>query len=170
MLTKGAIGNLVNRYRAVLKKCNLINTFGSLAVAAMLVMGGAGVAMAAKPNLTALNAVTITSDNYPHGVDDYIYGARLDAQMEIATPLGWSVGLGSNSYELKLNNKDMVDQLLIGGRYAGVSVDRYKDSSKYVYSDGVWPGRCRWRSTPPPCPTWPPAARWTSSRPASSAA
>ena len=25
MLTKGAIGNLVNRYRAVLKKCNLIN-------------------------------------------------------------------------------------------------------------------------------------------------
>jgi len=48
MLTKGAIGNLVNRYRAVLKKCNLINTFGSLAVAAMLVMGGAGVAGAAE--------------------------------------------------------------------------------------------------------------------------
>ena len=46
MLTKGAIGNLVNRYRAVLTKCNLINTFGSLAVASMLVMGGAGVASA----------------------------------------------------------------------------------------------------------------------------
>jgi len=46
MLTKGAIGNLVNRYRAVLKKCNLINTFGSLAVASMLVMGGAGLAEA----------------------------------------------------------------------------------------------------------------------------
>ena len=46
MLTKGAIGNLVNRYRAVLKKCTLINTFGSLAVASMLVMGGAGVAEA----------------------------------------------------------------------------------------------------------------------------
>ena len=44
MLTKGAIGNLVNRYRAVLTKCNLINTFGSLAVASMLVLGGAGVA------------------------------------------------------------------------------------------------------------------------------
>ena len=41
MLTKGAIGNLVNRYNAVLKKCNLINTFGSLAVASMLVLGGA---------------------------------------------------------------------------------------------------------------------------------
>ena len=46
MLTKGAIGNLVNRYRAVLKKCTLINTFGSLAVASMLVLGGAGVASA----------------------------------------------------------------------------------------------------------------------------
>jgi len=47
MLTKGAIGNLLNRYKAVLKKCNLINTFGSLAVASMLVLGGAGVAESA---------------------------------------------------------------------------------------------------------------------------
>ena len=45
--TKGAIGNLLNRYRAVLKKCHLLNTFGSLAVAGLLVMGGAGVAGAA---------------------------------------------------------------------------------------------------------------------------
>uniref|UniRef100_UPI00307AA64B beta strand repeat-containing protein n=1 Tax=Desulfovibrio sp. TaxID=885 RepID=UPI00307AA64B len=43
-LTKGAIGNLINRYKAVLKKCHLMNTFGSLAVAGMLIMGGAGVA------------------------------------------------------------------------------------------------------------------------------
>ena len=46
-LTKGAIGNLINRYKAVLKKCHLMNTFGSLAVAGMLVMGGAGMAVAA---------------------------------------------------------------------------------------------------------------------------
>ena len=52
-LTKGAIGNLINRYKAVLKKCHLMNTFGSLAVAGMLVMGGAGVAGAA--NHTAAN-------------------------------------------------------------------------------------------------------------------
>lgn len=45
-LTKGAIGNLINRYKAVLKKCHLMNTFGSLAVAGMLIMGGAGVAVA----------------------------------------------------------------------------------------------------------------------------
>lgn len=53
-LTKGAIGNLINRYKAVLKKCHLLNVFGSLAVAGMLVMGGAGVAGAegswTKPN------------------------------------------------------------------------------------------------------------------------
>ena len=46
-MTKGAISNLINRYKAVLKKCHLLNVFGSLAVAGMLVMGGAGVAMAA---------------------------------------------------------------------------------------------------------------------------
>ena len=46
MLTKGAIGNLINRYRAVLKKCTLINVFGSLAVASMLVMGGTSCANA----------------------------------------------------------------------------------------------------------------------------
>lgn len=43
-LTKGAIGNLINRYKAVLKKCHLLNVFGSLAVAGMLIMGGVGVA------------------------------------------------------------------------------------------------------------------------------
>ncbi len=47
MLTKGAIGNLINRYRAVLDKCRLLNVFGSLAVAGMLVMGGAGIAVGA---------------------------------------------------------------------------------------------------------------------------
>lgn len=46
-LTKGAIGNLINRYKAVLKKCHLMNTFGSLAVAGILIMGGAGMAVAA---------------------------------------------------------------------------------------------------------------------------
>ena len=44
--TKGAIGNLINRYRAVLKKCHLLNTFGSLALASMLVLCGANVSMA----------------------------------------------------------------------------------------------------------------------------
>jgi len=55
-LTKGAIGNLINRYKAVLKKCHLMNTFGSLAVAGMLVMGGAGMAVAADAQDVALGS------------------------------------------------------------------------------------------------------------------
>lgn len=39
------MGNLINRYAAVLKKCRLLNVFGSLAMAAMLVAGAAGLAM-----------------------------------------------------------------------------------------------------------------------------
>ena len=64
--TKGAIGNLLNRYRAVLKKCHLLNTFGSLAVASMLVMGGAGVAQADNtkyPLNGASYTVTITGES-----------------------------------------------------------------------------------------------------------
>ena len=41
MQTKKAIGNLLNRYRAVLKKCHLLNTFGTLALASAFILGGA---------------------------------------------------------------------------------------------------------------------------------
>lgn len=47
MQTKKAIGNLLNRYRAVLKKCHLLNTFGTLALASALMAAGAGSALAA---------------------------------------------------------------------------------------------------------------------------
>ncbi|WP_446425538.1 hypothetical protein, partial [Mailhella sp.] len=68
MLTKGAVGNLVNRYKAVLRKCNLINTFGSLAVASMLVLGGAGAADAV-PFYEKNNygGYTVTSDKIGDG-------------------------------------------------------------------------------------------------------
>ncbi len=45
MQSKNAIGNLINRYKAVLKKCHLLNTFGSLAVAGMLAFGLGALAM-----------------------------------------------------------------------------------------------------------------------------
>lgn len=41
MLTKNAINNMKNRYTAVLKKCRLMNVFGTLAVAGALAMAGA---------------------------------------------------------------------------------------------------------------------------------
>ena len=64
-LTKGAIGNLINRYRAVLKKCHLLNAFGSLALAGMLAMGGTVCAEAADGqniNMTStLDTATVDS-------------------------------------------------------------------------------------------------------------
>ncbi len=46
MQTKNATGNLINRYRAVLKKCTLLNVFGSLIIAGALTLSGAGVGIA----------------------------------------------------------------------------------------------------------------------------
>ena len=71
-LSKGAYCNLINRYRAVLKKCHLLNTFGSLAVAAMLVMGGASAVQAA-PEETWLGyggsvQVSSLADNEPENI------------------------------------------------------------------------------------------------------
>lgn len=60
-LTKGAIGNLINRYKAVLKKCHLLNVFGSLAVAGMLVMGGAAAAGAADVTWNYANDITVNT-------------------------------------------------------------------------------------------------------------
>lgn len=68
MQTKNAIGNLINRYRAVLKKCNLLNTFGTLAIASAFAMSGAGVASAAA--ITDFGAISLGSDSTA-GADEF---------------------------------------------------------------------------------------------------
>ena len=60
MLTKGAIGNLVNKYRAVLKKCRLLNLFGTLALTGALTVGAAGMAGAATPATSPWDGETVT--------------------------------------------------------------------------------------------------------------
>lgn len=78
-LTKGAIGNLINRYKAVLKKCHLMNTFGSLAVAGMLVMGGAA----------AAGAVTVTTgQDFKDAVTDAEAGATITLGQDIEDGAG----------------------------------------------------------------------------------
>ncbi|MDO5536958.1 MAG: hypothetical protein Q4F72_05480, partial [Desulfovibrionaceae bacterium] len=57
MQTRGAMGYLLGRYRAVLRKCRLLNVFGTLAMAAML--AGTGTAQAAS---SITESATITAD------------------------------------------------------------------------------------------------------------
>ena len=83
-LTKGAIGNLINRYKAVLKKCHLMNTFGSLAVAGMLVMGGAGMAVAAD-DVALENGTSETKYNPTKGADHLMGGWKV-TDAEAAAP------------------------------------------------------------------------------------
>ena len=111
-LTKGAIGNLINRYKAVLKKCHLMNTFGSLAVAGMLVMGGAGVAVAADPDWGTANEPNTTGytwtgeETVTHTGDVYIKkGAdrAFQAYQTDSTKKG-AISLGSGSSTIVINS------------------------------------------------------------------
>ncbi len=61
MQSKNAIGNLINRYKAVLKKCNLINVFGTLAVVSLLTLG-AGSAFAGSSTSTTGETVNASGD------------------------------------------------------------------------------------------------------------
>ena len=105
-LTKGAIGNLINRYKAVLKKCHLMNTFGSLAVAGMLVMGGAGVAVAAEAADVALGS----GDQYnPEQGANHLMGGWLVNTPETAEKAHGGITLTVNGGTISE---------IIGGSYA----------------------------------------------------
>ena len=69
MLTKGAIGNLVNKYRAVLKKCGLLNIFCSLALAGALTVGAAGMAVAAVDWNDSVVAITSGTEKVTDSTD-----------------------------------------------------------------------------------------------------
>lgn len=62
MLTRRAIGNLINRYNAVLKKCRLLNVFGSLAAAALLVGGVCSVSFADEERGSITTSTSIFTD------------------------------------------------------------------------------------------------------------
>lgn len=107
-LTKGAIGNLINRYKAVLKKCHLMNTFGSLAVAGMLVMGGAGVAVAAGAQDVALEGEK-TYDSTETPEVNHLMGGWLVNDAETA-------GKAQGDITLTVNGGTISE--IIGGSYA----------------------------------------------------
>lgn len=116
-LTKGAIGNLINRYKAVLKKCHLMNTFGSLAVAGMLIMGGAGVAVAAEDVALGAGGSYDKTVEVNHLMGGGLYkDNNLTANKPVATDITLSVEGGSISE-------------IIGGSYiSGTNAD-YKNAT-----------------------------------------
>ena len=116
-LTKGAIGNLINRYKAVLKKCHLMNTFGSLAVAGMLVMGGAGVAAGAADVALGAGGPYTATDEVNHLMGGGLYkDNKLTADTAVASDITLSVEGGSISE-------------IIGGSYiSGTNAD-YKNAT-----------------------------------------
>ena len=78
MLTKGAIGNLVNKYRAVLKKCGLLNIFGSLALAGALTVGAAGMAGAVPYDQTGNFTAGTSYDATSGGASDTVVVTKAD--------------------------------------------------------------------------------------------
>ena len=138
-LTKGAIGNLINRYKAVLKKCHLMNTFGSLAVAGMLVMGGAGVAGAAaspdwgtadKPNTTGY--MWKGEETVTHTGDVYIKtgNARAFQAYQTDTIKKGAISLGSGSSTIVINSS-----IETGSSYGVLVFDNFSAHSDQLKLD-----------------------------------
>lgn len=118
-LTKGAIGNLINRYKAVLKKCHLMNTFGSLAVAGMLVMGGAGMAVAADDVALGAGGSYDKTNEVNHLMGGGLYkDNKLTANKPVATDITLTVEGGSISEIIGgsyvSGNNDQVGNVTLG--------------------------------------------------------
>ena len=78
MLTKGAIGNLVNKYRAVLKKCRLLNIFGTLVLTGALTVGAAGMAGAVPYDQTGDFTAGTSYDSTSGGASDTVVVTKAD--------------------------------------------------------------------------------------------
>ena len=124
-LTKGAIGNLINRYKAVLKKCHLLNVFGSLAVASMLVMGipqhiaAADISFtddtAANPPLVAGPIWNVENSLVPSDSNDNT------VTVKNATISGDVYGNGLFSKEVSRNKITVTNSQISGDIYGGVN-------------------------------------------------
>ncbi len=124
MLTKNAIGNLKNRYKAVLKKCHLLNTFGSLAVVGTLVAGSivGGVGVAAAENVEFSGSITniIVGGTDPTAAPNAnaALGSNIDTA-DTATGTNNTITIGAENITL--------GEVFIGGYYF---TDSFKVSTK----------------------------------------
>lgn len=107
MLTKNAISNMQNRYIAVLKKCRLLNAFGSLAVVSMLAMGACGM-VGAEGVVNDAWAENITdSDITDRDIYDNKYSinnATQTGSINVSQDFSFSVSGGNSSYTVNSNS------------------------------------------------------------------
>ena len=133
MLTKGAIGNLVNRYRAVLRKCNLINTFGSLAVASMLVLGGAGVAGAADLPAAEDGKITLTENIEGNSTERFNVDTTIDLNGKNTTNIFYAVDEGT----VKIENTGANTATISHDTWGALQVGWMGNTASLILSDGV---------------------------------
>lgn len=130
MLSRNAMGNLINRYAAVLKKCRLLNVFGSLAAAAMLVAGATGAASAFESKFFDV------VPEYPDfvvggGVPDVGPPAEFTHNLENwQTGVSWGVASGADTPAVVYADKDHPNAENHGSVWV-------KDSEKGGYAEGM---------------------------------
>ena len=133
-MTKGAIGNLINRYKAVLKKCHLINVFGSLAVVSLLVGGATSNAYAMDQDLyEQIKAITTFGDapDFPANVGDtkrLYFGGKL-------AEAGQSVDMESSS--VTLSSGTLTGEMNAGGLAYGTGANSHVANASITMSGGT---------------------------------
>ncbi len=128
MQTRNAIGNLLNRYRAVLKKCNFLNTFALLALLSSLNLATPSIASAAdityKDETVVSNPIytwdNVTYTNSKHEGDVRAFESTLTLDNSIIT----GSYEGSSGATLTLINNSS-----IGGKITLDSYDAYISSN-----------------------------------------
>ncbi len=141
MYTKKAMGSLVSRYRSILKKCHLLNTFGSLAVAGMLVMGGAsgasgalfnaGIEISTQPSYS-IDTTTLSSDGSISTKDDAGTSSLIINEALITSG---SVTIGSLNQANDVNvtlEAGSDNKLTIGDGVMGLTLNGNTNSSSYT--------------------------------------
>ena len=144
MLTKGAIGNLINRYKAVLGKCRLINTFGSLAVAAMFVAAAPLAASAVE--LTSNDAQpTIAGGDYEVTAGDVTLtgtGATVFKYGNISIADGRTLTLNGNdtggAYSGTLGFRDATDPGIITGAGGNLVINAFGEKGAVGIAQGIY--------------------------------
>lgn len=147
MLTKNAISNMQNRYIAVLKKCRLLNAFGSLAVVSMLAMGACGM-VGAEGVVNDAWAGDITDNNISDNIY-YINGATQTGSINVSGDLSFFVS-GNSSYTvdskstisgsltLKGNDSDTLEFTVASTLSVSGTTTIESGGSLTVKSDGIY--------------------------------